>query len=78
MAKSAVCGQLLAVPKVVAVGGWPDTATTSRTAGVAFRAVAESIVDRIGATLKVFDKSTHNPQLQQAGEFNEMLRQTWA
>jgi hypothetical protein len=26
----------------------------------------------------VFDRSTHNPQLQQPEEFNQMLRRVWA
>jgi pimeloyl-ACP methyl ester carboxylesterase len=68
----------LAVPKVVVVGGWPADLAASRTAGLAFRAVADTIGARIGADLVVFDRSTHNPQLQQPDEFNDLLRRVWA
>lgn len=66
----------LEIPKVVAVGSWPEK-LGPRTAGLAFRAVADTISSRIGADLVVFDRSTHNPQLQQPDEFNELLRRTW-
>ena len=68
----------LPVPKVVAVGGWPQDLTSSPAAGAAFRAVAETVAARIGADLVVFDRSTHNPQLQQPDEFNDLLRRLWA
>ncbi len=68
----------LDVPKVVAVGGWPSGDMAARTAGRAFRAVAGSLVERIGAEMVVFDKATHNPQLQQPDEFNAMLRRVWS
>jgi pimeloyl-ACP methyl ester carboxylesterase len=68
----------LDVPKVVAVGGWPNGDMAARTAGRAFRAVARSMADRIGAEVVVFERSTHNPQLQQPDEFNALLRRVWS
>jgi pimeloyl-ACP methyl ester carboxylesterase len=68
----------LSIPKVMVVGGWPDDLTASRTTGLAFRAVADTIAAQIGAELVVFDRSTHNPQLQQPDEFNQLLRRVWA
>lgn len=56
------------------MGGWPADLTSSPAAGAAFRAVADIVAARIGADLVVFDRSTHNPQVQQSHEFNEMLR----
>jgi pimeloyl-ACP methyl ester carboxylesterase len=68
----------LAVPKVLAVGGWPEDLTAARHVGRAFRVVAETIAARIGADVVTFDRSTHNPQLQQPESFNELLRRVWA
>lgn len=68
----------LAVPKVVAVGGWPTGSTAAPATGAAFRAVADTVAARIGAEVVVFDRSTHNPQLQQPDDFNAMLRRLWA
>jgi pimeloyl-ACP methyl ester carboxylesterase len=65
------------VPKLIAVGGWPVDLAPTGWAGRAFRAVADVLSARIGADVVVFDRSTHNPQLQQPEEFNQMLRRVW-
>jgi pimeloyl-ACP methyl ester carboxylesterase len=68
----------LTVPKLVVVGGWPaDLFPGRQAAGSAFRAVAETIANRINARLVVFERSAHNPQAEEPALFNELLRDTW-
>ena len=68
----------LTVPKLVVVGGWPADLFSGRQAsGSAFRAVAETIANRINARLVVFERSAHNPQAEEPTLFNELLRDTW-
>jgi pimeloyl-ACP methyl ester carboxylesterase len=68
----------LTVPKLMVVGGWPPDLFPGRQAsGRAFRTVAETIANRINARLVVFDRSAHNPQTEEPGLFNELLRDTW-
>lgn len=69
----------LPAPKVVAVGAWPpDLFPGRQAAGRAFRVVAETIASTIDARLVVFDRSAHNPQIEEAAAFNELLLSTWA
>jgi pimeloyl-ACP methyl ester carboxylesterase len=67
------------VRKIVVVGGWgqPRPAGGSA-AGVAFRVTAERLSAAIGADTAVFEHSAHNPQIEQAAEFNALLRTIWA
>jgi len=68
----------LAVPKLLVVGSWPADQFPGRQAsGRAFRAVAETIANRINARLVVFDRSAHNPQTEEPALFNALLRDTW-
>ena len=68
----------LSVPKVVVVGGWPaDLFPGRQGAGRALRVVAEALAGATRARLVVFDRSAHNPQLEEPDGFNELLRDTW-
>ena len=68
----------LSVPKVVVVGGWPaDLFPGRQAAGRALRVVGEALADRIEGRLVVFDRSAHNPQIEEPAAFNELLRDIW-
>ena len=68
-----------AFPKVLARGAWnPEAVGHKARVGAAFGAVCETIAERIGGRVTVFGDSTHNPQSEEAGAFNEMLAQVWA
>lgn len=45
--------------------------------GSDFAAVCRSLADGIGARLVVFERSLHTPQLEEAEEFNRLLRGLW-
>lgn len=62
-------------PKVIVRGEWP---AGRERAGRVFRAVCERIAERIGATVAVFEGSSHNPQLQEPERFNALLREVWS
>lgn len=64
-------------PKVLARGAWSLQIAGRERAGRDFAAVCETIAERIGARLVVFEQSTHNPQLQEPEEFNNLLRTIW-
>jgi pimeloyl-ACP methyl ester carboxylesterase len=67
------------VPKTVLAGGWGEARSPGASAaGAAFRVTAERLSAAIGADLAVFEHSAHNPQMEQAAEFNALLRRTWA
>lgn len=65
-------------PKVLVRGAWRAEIAGRKGAGRDFAAVCQTIADRIGARIVVFDDSTHNPQLQQPEAFNQLLHDTWA
>jgi pimeloyl-ACP methyl ester carboxylesterase len=66
------------VPKVVVVGGWPETVAPGRGAtGRAYRAVGAAIAQRIAGELVVFGGSSHNPHLQEPERFNALLERVW-
>ena len=68
----------LSVPKVVVVGGWrADLFPRRQSAGRALRVVAEALTRATGSRLIVFDRSAHNPQLEEPAAFNALLRETW-
>lgn len=64
-------------PKVVARGGWPAAVAGRDGGGRAFAAVCRVIAEGIGARVVVFERSTHNPQLQEPDAFNRLLRDVW-
>jgi len=69
----------LDVPKVVAVGAWPEELAGEATdSGQAFRAVADELHERIHADVVVFDHSLHNPQMSEPKTFNAFLRRVWS
>jgi pimeloyl-ACP methyl ester carboxylesterase len=66
-------------PKLLVRGAWQPEVVGRDDAGKDFAAVCERIAQQIGAaSVVVFDRSTHNPQLQEPDAFNAFLRQTWA
>jgi len=66
------------VRKTVVIGGWGTAGLPGAAgAGVAFRVTAERLSAAIGAGLAVFEHSAHNPQIEQAVEFNALLRTIW-
>jgi len=65
-------------PKLSVGGGWPAESGYPHRVGRAFRAVVESVAARTGGEVVVFDRSTHNPQVEQSTEFNEMLRRLYS
>jgi pimeloyl-ACP methyl ester carboxylesterase len=66
-------------PKVLARGAWPQLGVPGRQeVGSAYAAVCEVIAGRIGGHVVVFERSGHNPQLQEAEAFNALLRSVWA
>ena len=68
----------LSAPKVVVVGGWSaDIYPGRQAAGAALRAVGTTLAKRINARLVVFERSAHNPQIEESAAFNELLRATW-
>jgi pimeloyl-ACP methyl ester carboxylesterase len=68
----------LSVPKLVVVVGWPaDLFPGRQAAGRALRVVADSLADQIKARLVLFDRSAHNPQVEESDAFNDLLRDTW-
>jgi pimeloyl-ACP methyl ester carboxylesterase len=67
----------LPCPKLVIAGAWNTAPPAAReTAGAAFRAVCDVLVDRIGAQLAVFENATHSPQ-RLGAPFNDRLRAFW-
>lgn len=64
-------------PKLVIAGAWNTAPPAAReTAGAAFRAVCDVLVDRIGAQLAVFENAAHSPQ-RLGAPFNDRLRAFW-
>lgn len=67
----------LSVPKLVVVGGWPaDLFPGRQAAGRALLVVAHALADQLKAPLVVFDRSAHNPQIEESDAFNDLLRDT--
>lgn len=65
--------------KVVVAGAWPSDAFPGRqTTARAHRAVCDALAAHIGAELVVFERSGHNPQLEEPERFNDLLRTVWA
>lgn len=67
-----------AVPKVLVRGAWRPEVVGRDGAGRDFAATCDVIADQIGAKVVVFERSTHNPQLEEPEAFNRMLRDLWA
>jgi pimeloyl-ACP methyl ester carboxylesterase len=66
-----------AFPKVLVRGGWKAEVVGRDGAGRNYAAVCRAICDRIGGRLVVFERSSHNPQLQEPQAFNQLLREVW-
>ena len=64
-------------PKVLERGGWKREVVGRDGAGRNYAAVCRAICDRIGGRLVVFERSSHNPQLQEPQAFNQLLREVW-
>ncbi len=65
-------------PKVLVRGARPpERFPGQETGGRAFREVCEVIAQAIGGRIVVFDNSAHNPQMEEAEEFNDFLRGVW-
>ena len=65
-------------PKVFAHGGWnPEVVGHKASVGAAFRAVADTLSQRVGGVTVAFPDATHNPQSEAAADFNAMLQRTW-
>lgn len=65
-------------PKIVACGGWPgDLFPDSQRGGAALRSVASRLAACIDARLVEFERSAHNPQLEEPDAFNTLLREAW-
>jgi pimeloyl-ACP methyl ester carboxylesterase len=66
-------------PKVLVRGAWSAEVAPGREAeGEGYRAVCETIAERIGGRVLVFGSSAHNPQIQEPERFNALLREVWA
>ena len=65
-------------PKLSVGGGWPTGSGYPLRVGRAFRAVVERVAERTGGEVVVFHRSTHNPQMEQSAEFNELLRRLYS
>ncbi len=65
-------------PKVVVVGGWPETVAPGRAAtGRAYRAVGTAIARRMAGELMVLAESSHNPQFEEPERLNALLERVW-
>lgn len=65
-------------PKVVVRGAWRPVVAGDDDRGKDFAAICEVLAERISGRLVVFDRSTHNPQMQEPQEFNDLLREVWS
>jgi pimeloyl-ACP methyl ester carboxylesterase len=65
-------------PKVLARGAWKPEVVGREGAGREFAAVCRVLAERIGARVIVFDRSAHNPQLEEPEALNRLLREVWA
>lgn len=65
-------------PKVLVRGAWPPERFPGREIMArAYREVCEVIAEAIGARVVVFKDSAHNPQMEEAEQFNSFLRSVW-
>ena len=67
-----------AFPKVVVRGAWPAELAGREGAGRDFAAICQSLAERIAAELVVFERSCHNPQIEEHEAFNRLLRDLWS
>lgn len=67
-----------AFPKVVVRGAWPAELAGREGAGRDFAAICRSLAERIAAELVVFERSCHNPQIEEHEAFNRLLRDLWS
>lgn len=65
-------------PKVLVRGAWPPERFPGReTMARAYREVCEVIAQTIGGRVVAFKDSAHNPQMEEAEQFNTFLRGVW-
>jgi pimeloyl-ACP methyl ester carboxylesterase len=64
-------------PKIVVRGAWKPEGSGRQDGGRDFAAICQVLSKRIGARSVVFDRSSHNPQLQEPEAFNQLLREVW-
>lgn len=63
-------------PILVVEGAWPGVDESIMRDG--FWAVDRALTERLGAPKVVFERSGHNPQLEEPEKFNKLLRDFWA
>lgn len=66
----------LRAPKLVVTGGWPGYPEHELLRDACSR-IATALAPGIGADLVRFDQSAHNPQIDEAERFNDLLRTFW-
>ena len=64
-------------PVCLVRGGWAEDVAGRTGGGLDFAAVCETLSKLIGARLVVFERSSHNPQLQEPEAFNRFLEDLW-
>jgi pimeloyl-ACP methyl ester carboxylesterase len=67
-----------AFPKVLVRGSWPTELAGQEGAGRDHAAICEALADQINAKLVVFERSCHNPQIEEHQAFNRLLRNVWS
>jgi pimeloyl-ACP methyl ester carboxylesterase len=63
-------------PILVVEGAWPGVDESIMRDG--FSAVDRALTEGLGAPKVVFERSAHNPQLEEPEKFNKLLRDFWA
>ena len=64
-------------PKVLVHGAWKAEVTGREGGGRDYAAVCRVVAARVGARLVTFERSTHNPQLEEPQAFNHLLQELW-
>jgi pimeloyl-ACP methyl ester carboxylesterase len=65
------------ISKGARIRAWKAEVTAREGGGRDYAAVCRVIAARIGARLVTFERSTHNPQLQEPQAFNHLLKELW-
>jgi pimeloyl-ACP methyl ester carboxylesterase len=67
-----------AFPKVLVRGSWPSELAGRDGAGRDYAAICEALADQVNAKIVVFERSCHNPQIEEHQAFNRLLRTVWS
>jgi pimeloyl-ACP methyl ester carboxylesterase len=67
-----------AFPKLLVRGSWPSDLAGRERAGRDLAAICERLAEQINAELVVFERSCHNPQIEEHQAFNRLLRGVWS